>query len=219
MVSELESIRTSPNWQDSDCSITCKNLVCYLSKPIDRTVARAWCHGPDIGREPAAQLRVEVVQIAKAAPRQEVVLDVLHARFALALGLGPIGSADARSKAPILGTSLQLDLPAHSGLFAAEHYSAHAVVENLVCAQQLPDAVLIALRSGATRIAQRQHEEVHWLFAQFLKQNPPEYCTCGARAASHWLRSPAADIAGSSCDPAAAGRDSADTDSHCAFNR
>jgi hypothetical protein len=63
------------------------------------------------GRVPFIELGLEVHQIDKRPPRQEVPLHILDARFDLAFGLRPIRAAHAGLDAPIVGKGFERGIP------------------------------------------------------------------------------------------------------------
>ena len=88
--------------------------------------------------QPAAKLRVQVLQIAEGTGEEEVLADVTERPLDLSLGLGPIGLAGPRMEAivasqvdqgPIVDDAVRVAL--------AEHRRLHAVVEQFArCAAE-----------------------------------------------------------------------------------
>ena len=84
--------------------------------------------------EPLAELRVEIVEVAKAPAEEEVLADVAEWTLDLALRLGPIRLAGLRQVAVVAGEREQraiVDDVAGLGVLTMEHRS-HAIVENLL---------------------------------------------------------------------------------------
>jgi len=85
------------------------------------------------GHNPVHQALIEMIQRVEGLAPQEA-LDVLHARFDLALGLGPVGPAQPRPKAPV-GTEVPEDgVPLDPAALevAGEHHRLGVVVEVLM---------------------------------------------------------------------------------------
>jgi hypothetical protein len=124
--------------------------------------------------DPLGQLLVEVDPINEGAAGKEVALDVLDPALDLALGLGPIGSAQTRLESPVVGESLEGGVPANFIALGGQANRTGAVVEMfpgvspeviegpLVGFEELGDPLVGA---GAVERApgksQREGEQVH----------------------------------------------------------
>ena len=79
--------------------------------------------------DPLGQLLVEVDPVNEDAAGKEVALDVLDPALDLALGLGPVGSAQTRFEPPVVGEGLEGGVPADLVALGGQADCAGAVVE------------------------------------------------------------------------------------------
>src|SRR5207302_3838017 len=80
---------------------------------------------------PLIELLLEIHHVHEAAAGREVPLDVLHARFDLALRLRAIRPAELRLKAPVLGEGLEGRVPDPAALIVGIAHRARPVVQVL----------------------------------------------------------------------------------------
>ena len=109
------------------------------------------------GQDPVHQALVEMIQRVEGLASQEA-LDVLHARFDLALGLGPVGSAQPRPEAPVGAEVPEDGVPLDPAAFevAGKHDRPGVVVEQLVGdAPEVLEGLLVTADQGRQPLVQR----------------------------------------------------------------
>jgi len=109
------------------------------------------------GHDPVHQALVEMIQRVEGLAPQEA-LDVLHTRFDLALGLGPVGSAQPRPEAPVGAEVPEDGVPLDPAAFevAGKHDRPGVVVEQLVGdAPEVLEGLLVTADQGRQPLVQR----------------------------------------------------------------
>src|SRR3989449_6757846 len=129
-------------------------------------------HVGDLGL-PLAELLAQILLVDERPAGEEIPLEVLHARFDLALGLRPVGSTEVGLEAPIVGELLEGRIPDDPPLAGGVADRPRPIVEMLArvtaeilegpfmgveeLAERLPQARLV---KAAPRVAERQDEHV-----------------------------------------------------------
>jgi hypothetical protein len=140
------------------------------------------------GGVPQRPLLARILQVDERAAREEVALEVLHARLDLALGPRPIGSTQSRLEAPVACETLKRGVPHHTALAVGAADRARAVVQVLArVATEVIERALVRIEElrhalvqrrlhvVPSAIAQRQHEKVqqHGLVAEVHPSGAP----------------------------------------------
>lgn len=87
-------------------------LPAFPLEPCDRWLIGRAMHPPvGDGRVPFVELRLEVHEIDERPSGEKVPLQIFHARFDLALRLGPIGPTHPRLEAPIVREGFEGGIP------------------------------------------------------------------------------------------------------------
>ena len=151
-----------------------EQVAVLLGEAVDRPLVRR-AVDPDIGDRghPLGELLVEVDVIDELPAGQEVALEVLHAGLDLALGLRPIGPAQPRLEAPVVGEGAEGGVPDDAPLLGALAHRAGPVVEMLAgVAAEVLEGPLVGVEELGQRLvgaglveaapaeAQREHEDV-----------------------------------------------------------
>jgi len=100
--------------------------------------------------KPVAELRIQIVEVPKAAGQEEVLTDIAKGPLHLALGLRPIGGADQGLIAVVIGKRDQGGIVNHrTNLVGAGDHGLHVILENLLRhATEIGKRVDMAAKSG-----------------------------------------------------------------------
>ena len=111
-------------------------------------------HVGDLGL-PLAELLPQVLLVDEGPAREEIALEVLHARFDLALGLGPVGPTEVGLEAPVVGELLEGGVPDDAPVAAGLTDGARPIVEMLAgVAAEVLEGPLVGIEELAERLAQ-----------------------------------------------------------------
>src|SRR2546427_4817370 len=145
---------------------------------VDKAVGGALGGGPVIRHVgdpalPLAELLAQILLVDEGPAGEEIPLEVLHARFDLALGLRPVGPTEVGLEATIVGELLEGRIPDDPPLAGGMADRPRPIVEMLArmtaeilespfmgveeLTERLPEARLV---KAAPRVAERQDEHV-----------------------------------------------------------
>jgi len=146
-----------------------------VGRPVDPLIGN--------GHDPVHQALVEMIQRVEGLAPQEA-LDVLDARFDLALGLGPVGPAQPRLEAPV-GAEVPEDgvpLDPASLEVAGEHHRPGVVVQDLVGdAPEMLEGLLMAADEGRQLLVQGRPGKEPAAVAQGHHEEPDVDAASGNR--------------------------------------
>jgi hypothetical protein len=130
-------------------------VAALVGESIDRPLMRR-AMDADVGdlRFPRTELLAEVLVVDEAPARQEVALEVLHARFDLTLRLRPVRAADVRLEPPVVGELLERGVPDDAAVARRRAHRTRAVVEMVEgVAAEILEGPLVGVEELAQRLA------------------------------------------------------------------